>query len=80
MIKVNKATVRLKGDAVQLMTELVMAAHSLSQNIADGATKDVNIAHKMLIVAMATTLDDDDPVGLLARCIKDIREDEQARS
>ena len=80
MIIVNKAAVRIKGDAVQLMTELVMAAHSLTEQIFKGITKDINIAHKMLIVAMATTLDGDDPVGLLERCIKDIREDEQAQS
>lgn len=80
MIKVNKAAVRIKGDAVQLMTELVMAAHSLTEQMPKSITADINIAHKMLIVAMATTLSDDDPVGLLERCIKDIREAEQARS
>lgn len=80
MIKVNKTKVRLKGNAVQLMTELVMAAHGLTKQMAESTKSDINIAHEMLIMAMATTLNDDDPVGLLERCIKDIREAEQAQS
>lgn len=86
MIKVNKAAVRIKGTPSELMTELAMAAQSLSKNIAKSITKDINIARKMLIVAMATTQAGDKAVELLEECIKDIkaadalREDEQARS
>lgn len=86
MIKVNKAAVRLKGTPAELMTDLAMAAHGMTKQMTKSITKDINIARKMLIVAMATTQAGDKAVELLEESIKDIkaaealREDEQARS